>query len=224
MVNMTNLRLLLLSFLHRDTLAASLSDAGWQVESARRAKDFGARIERTKPAIIVIDARGAGDEVLELLPSLVQRDVPVLVIAGRRKPAVLRAAADAGVTWVLGAPFAQVELDIAVRLAAGVKGAQVKSATGQQGRDGLTGLGNAHLAKKWITENLPYEQVSVLLVTLTRFDMINSAFGSDAGDAVLRAAAQRIEPLVAENRSGAMLVRMAGTEFAVILVGETTPA
>ncbi len=217
-------RILLLSFQHRDTLATSLAEAGWQVESARRAKDFGARIDRSNPDVILIDARGAGDEALALLRSLEQRAVPVIVIAERRKAALLNAAADAGASWVLGAPFAQAELDVAIRLAAGPRGQSVKPVKGKSARDALTGLGNANLAKKWIAENLPHEPVSVLLITLTRFDMINSAFGSEAGDAVLRAAAQRIEPLVAENKSGALLVRMAGTEFAVILIGATTPA
>lgn len=221
---MADLRILLLSFQHRDALAAVLSAAGWQVESARRAKDFGARAERSKPGLIIIDARGAADEALAVLATIADNPCPAIFIVERRKAQTMRAAAESGANWVLGAPFANAELEVAVTLASGAKALPASPVPRDRGRDALTGLGNAATARKWIGENLGKEPVSILLTTLTRFDMINSAFGSEAGDAVLRTAAQRIEPLVAENRSGAMLARMTGTEFAVILVGDTNPA
>ena len=220
---MADLHILLLSFSHRDALAAALSASGWHVDGARRAKDFAERVDRVKPGLIIIDARGAGDEALAALTQLGDQACPIIFVAERRKAKLMQAGVDAGASWVLGAPFAATELDVAVQLASGTKALPAPSSR-DRSRDPLTSLGNATAARKWISENLGKEPVSILLTTLTRFDMINSAFGSDAGDAVLRTAAQRIEPLVAENRGGAMLARMAGTEFAVILIGDINPA
>jgi diguanylate cyclase (GGDEF)-like protein len=68
-------------------------------------------------------------------------------------------------------------------------------------RDPLTGVQDARAARAWIEEQLTGEAAHepalvVLLLEVSRFDTINAAFGRATGDAVLQAAARRIERLV----------------------------
>ncbi|MFN4097037.1 MAG: putative bifunctional diguanylate cyclase/phosphodiesterase, partial [Sphingomonas sp.] len=84
-------------------------------------------------------------------------------------------------------------------------------------RDVLTGVRDDAGMRRWLTRRLDDAQpIGVILVALGRFDMVNTAYGRDAGDAVLRAASTRI----AEAARGALgrravLARMGGAEFVV---------
>lgn len=88
-------------------------------------------------------------------------------------------------------------------------------------RDFLTGLGDVHRAYHWIDEQLraedaPEPRLALLLVSLHRFDMVNAAYGSAAGDAALQGMARRIERLVfAMRERKKMAARLAGAEFAI---------
>jgi len=88
-------------------------------------------------------------------------------------------------------------------------------------RDSLTGLGNGRAARNWIAERLAQAgdapALVVLLLSVSRYDAINAAFGRATGDAVLRAAARRIERQVADQEGPVLVARMAGAEFAVLL-------
>src|SRR3712207_572111 len=64
--------------------------------------------------------------------------------------------------------------------------------------------------------------VVMLLLEVSRFDAINAAFGRTTGDAVLQAAARRIERLVEADGKQRMVVRLAGAEFAVLLAAPTS--
>jgi diguanylate cyclase (GGDEF)-like protein len=57
----------------------------------------------------------------------------------------------------------------------------------------------------------------VLLIGLTRYDAINEAFGRSVGDTVLQAAARRIERHCSAEGARALIARMAGAEFALLL-------
>ncbi|WP_439538994.1 putative bifunctional diguanylate cyclase/phosphodiesterase [Sphingomonas sp.] len=84
-------------------------------------------------------------------------------------------------------------------------------------RDVLTGVRDDNGMRRWLTRRLNEGQsVGVLLVTLGRFDMVNTAYGRDAGDSVLRAASTRIaEAARATLGRRATLARMGGAEFLV---------
>jgi diguanylate cyclase (GGDEF)-like protein len=94
-------------------------------------------------------------------------------------------------------------------------------------RDYLTGLGDAYRSRQWINDCLAKRTGSdpefvLLLVSFQRFDMINAAFGSAAGDAALQGMARRIERLVdASVQSQSLIARLAGAEF---LIGLRAPA
>ena len=93
------------------------------------------------------------------------------------------------------------------------------------GRDPLTGLRDARAARSWVAERLgegPANPVIALLLSVSRYDHINSAFGRATGDEVLQAVARRIERAVEADGRTRLVARLAGAEFAVLLAGGAT--
>jgi len=90
-------------------------------------------------------------------------------------------------------------------------------------RDALTGVRDGRAAREWLSRRLEADgqgdepAAVVLLLALTRFDAINLAFGRASGDAVLQAAARRIERQVDADGDQRAVARLAGAEFAVLL-------
>jgi diguanylate cyclase (GGDEF)-like protein len=96
-----------------------------------------------------------------------------------------------------------------------------------QSRDPLTGLRDARAGRAWIDKRLSRSgeaqpAIVVLLLAVSRFDAINAAFGRATGDAVLQAAARRIERLVDADGRRRFVARLAGAEFAVMLAAPTS--
>jgi diguanylate cyclase (GGDEF)-like protein len=91
------------------------------------------------------------------------------------------------------------------------------------GRDPLTGLRDGRAARAWLAETLAEGEAPIaLLLSVNRYDAINAAFGRATGDAVLQAAARRIERHVDPDGKKKLVARMAGAEFAVLLSGAAT--
>ncbi|HST37805.1 MAG TPA: GGDEF domain-containing phosphodiesterase [Allosphingosinicella sp.] len=84
------------------------------------------------------------------------------------------------------------------------------------GRDPLTGLRDGRSARAWIADQVG-EGIVALLVSVSRYDAINAAFGRATGDAVLQAVGRRIERQVTSEGRVPLVARMAGAEFAVLL-------
>ena len=92
-------------------------------------------------------------------------------------------------------------------------------------RDPLTGLGDGRAARAWLAERLGSENagpVVMLLLSVSRYDAINAAFGRSTGDAVLQAAARRIERHADPDGRRILVARMACAEFAVMLAPPVT--
>jgi len=94
--------------------------------------------------------------------------------------------------------------------------------SGGEGRDPLTGLRDGRAARAWIAGRLERHQgegpaLIALLVSVSRYDAINAAFGRATGDAVLQAVARRIERQAGADARPKLVARMAGAEFAVLL-------
>lgn len=91
--------------------------------------------------------------------------------------------------------------------------------------DLLTGLANAAFARDWIDQLLggrsDCDPASiVLLLSISRFDGINAAYGRVVADALLQAAARRVRRVVGADQPDTLLVaRMGGAEFAVCFAG-----
>jgi|GEM_PF-913784 len=85
--------------------------------------------------------------------------------------------------------------------------------------DALTGLPNRAFLQRRLDEATRRaeddgEPINLLLIDIDDFKEVNDMVGHDAGDAVLRTAAQRLRRLV---RDEDMVARLGGDEFAVIL-------
>jgi diguanylate cyclase (GGDEF)-like protein len=233
--------LLLLSIHHRDALAAKLATTGWGVTAARRVDGIENRFVASNALFAIVDLRGAKEDGLLAMSRLVDpiatNGAAMLAIIDRSDEAVIDRAVSAGATHLLMAPFSDAEFFASLRLAhhyvqqtAGnwTEQKQIsRKANTTDVRDLLTGLQNARAARKWVAKRLmsPADQklnTFICLVSVSRLDMINSAFGVDTGDSVLRALAQRIGPLVTELGSETLVARIAGTEFAVCVAGDVS--
>jgi diguanylate cyclase (GGDEF)-like protein len=96
-----------------------------------------------------------------------------------------------------------------------------------QSRDPMTGVRDGRAARAWIQRQLRMEgqgrpALVVLLLAVSRFDTINAAFGRQTGDAVLQAAARRIERLADSDGRRRLVARIAGAEFAILLAAPTS--
>ena len=96
-----------------------------------------------------------------------------------------------------------------------------------QSRDAMTGVRDARACRAWLDEQLARDAGNqpaavVLLLAASRFDAINAAFGRGTGDAVLQAAARRIERVVEADGKSRLVARVAGAEFGVLLGAPTS--
>lgn len=89
-------------------------------------------------------------------------------------------------------------------------------------RDPLTGFRDGATAHRWLTENSAGAgEITILLISLSRFDMVNTAYGRATGDALLRSVARRIEEDVRKvSGSTPFVARLAGADFLIGLLGE----
>ena len=123
----------------------------------------------------------------------------IIVVAGPEDGAALDRMIAAGATQHLPAPFDDISLARALRMA----GVAVRDDGGAP-RTIATALASG-------------ERGFLLRVALSHFDVVNAAFGREAGDALLAAALQRIEDLASD---GALVERLPGPEFAVLIDDE----
>lgn len=94
-------------------------------------------------------------------------------------------------------------------------------------RDPMTGTRDARAARAWIEQQLETGREAdpslvLLLLAVSRFDTINAAFGRATGDAVLQAAARRIERAARADSRRRLVARLAGAEFAIALAAPTS--
>ncbi len=93
-------------------------------------------------------------------------------------------------------------------------------------RDALTGgLRDAAAARRWIARRLDEGQgVGVILATLNRFDVVNTAYGRASGDMVLRAASTRLAQAARETLGRRSIVaRLGGAQF-LVATADAEPA
>src|SRR4051812_8692450 len=95
-------------------------------------------------------------------------------------------------------------------------------------RDPMTGVRDGRAARAWIDAHIAEgggePAVVAILLAVSRFDAINAAFGRSTGDAVLQAAARRIERCVEADGRRRLVARIAGAEFAILLAAPVSLA
>ncbi len=234
--------LFVLSFKHRNELSAAAARAGWHAIAARRLENAESRFIASGAMIAVVDARGAFSDGIDGLAALADaaelNAAALIAIVSRADIGRLDELVQAGATHYLAAPFADNEwiqmLRFAERYAirvAGVRsgGARLPAAAssvsvpvGGRNRDPLTGLRDATSARRWIERRIAAGtgQFHVILLAITHFEMINTAFGRETGDELLLGVARQIAPLVAElGGRRALVARTTGAEFIIGLDG-----
>ncbi|ANI76853.1 MULTISPECIES: putative bifunctional diguanylate cyclase/phosphodiesterase [Sphingobium] len=87
------------------------------------------------------------------------------------------------------------------------------------GRDDLTGLRSRQAALDWLEKRSGLAK-TILLLSISQFDRMNAAYGQVVGDALLGRIARRIERMAGDAAPGAIVARIAGTEFLIGLTGE----
>ena len=91
--------------------------------------------------------------------------------------------------------------------------------------DNLTGIANRRLFSDQLAQAVArahrsQRTLGVLFIDLDRFKVVNDSLGHDAGDALLCAAAERLQTLL---RHGDVLARWGGDEFVVCIENLTSP-
>ncbi len=149
---------------------------------------------------------------------------PVLIITALDEESSIERAFGAGATDYIPKPvhFALLRQRVLRLVVAGRAQKDVQQLAYQ---DSLTGLPNRAMFRKQFEQLIsrPFtrgEMIALLLLDLDRFKLVNDTLGHDAGDTLLKAAAQRVSGCV---REGDVVARLGGDEFTVIVEGMHSP-
>ncbi|MGE0179447.1 MAG: putative bifunctional diguanylate cyclase/phosphodiesterase [Sphingomonas sp.] len=214
------------------------------------AQRHGERVGSSRPAGLLGGAEDniswrwrPGSRDIELSPALARkagldlkggRRIAVRDLLRRLDPAGRRAAADAVAraratgevtAFAHGDPQAS-ESRVAHHVQVAADGEVVGHAEAighEGGRDPLTGLRDRRAALASMSGKLSEGEAVLILLSVNRFDAINEAFGRIVGDTVLQAVARRIERHCDAEGMRAIVARMAGAEFAVLLAAPSEP-
>jgi len=210
--------LFLLSAHASDELVELAASGGWRVIAAAHAEDVERRFLASGAAVALIDARGtieAGiDATRALGETVATTGAALLVLVERGDDGAIGQLFEAGATHFLATPGTSAEIVQALRFAARYAeriGAIRSVPAPVVGPDSLSSAG----ARRWLERALGSggEPITVLLIALTRFDLVNATYGRSAGDELLAIARRRIEDVAGELLSDAIVARMSGAEF-----------
>ena len=214
------------SIVSRHLLEATLRKWGYEVIVACDGAEAWEILQRdAAPAIAILDwvmPSLTGPEVCRRV-RLQQGQEPytyMLLLTSKSMKEDLIEGMDAGADDYITKPFDQHELQ--VRLRAGTRIVKLQQELRRQAaHDPLTGVLSRSKAfemfdrelQRSIRESLP---LSVLLVDLDHFKIVNDTYGHLAGDDVLREAARRLKDGV---RNYDILARYGGEEFLILMPG-----
>lgn len=174
------------------------------------------------PALVLLDLDMADMDGFEVLRRLKNEattlDIPVIVLSGLHGAQDKVSAFDLGAVDYITKPFNLTELR--VRLRSALRLHRLVQMLAQRAHiDGLTGLWNrAHFDKRWsdeVAECIRHGMaLSLAMMDIDHFKLVNDAFGHPAGDAVLQGLARIFEHVC---RREDVACRYGGEEFALIM-------
>jgi diguanylate cyclase (GGDEF)-like protein len=205
---------------HAERMAGELRPAlgpaeplGWRYDSRRR------KIDLTS---VFADMLDIGEETTAraLLRRLVRADRPIAMRALRRLLDTGTATAFAHDLAGLGRVVHHLNFDRQTGIIDAVtERLRVIPDPAAVLRGALSGVRDAASARRWLDRQMATlgdKPVQAMLIALNRFDIVNTAYGRPAGDALLRTAQKRIEDVAAELLGrGAIVARLGGSEFLV---------
>jgi len=180
------------------------------------------KVARHSPSLIILDLDMPDVDGLDVLRRLkaesATQDIPVIVLSGQHTPQDKVVAFDLGAIDYVTKPFELTELRVRVRSALRMQ--QLVQMLAQRAQiDGLTGLWNrAFFDRRWEEEHNRSARhahpVSVALLDLDHFKLVNDTFGHPVGDAVLQTVGKVLQR---ESRQSDLACRYGGEEFALLM-------
>jgi diguanylate cyclase (GGDEF)-like protein len=212
----------------RMLFANALRSDGFRILEAGNGQSVLALCARAMPDIILIDAIMPELDGFEACKKIRQlhdgADVPILMVTSLEDEQSIAHAFSVGATDYITKPVNFSVLRQRVNRL--LQTSRIERHVRQLAyHDALTGLPNRayfnqQLRHKISRASLNNKQLAVLFLDLDRFKMINDSLGHDAGDLVLKAAAERISRCV---RKSDFVARLGGDEFTVVFEDIETP-
>ncbi|HVG28807.1 MAG TPA: diguanylate cyclase [Pyrinomonadaceae bacterium] len=202
---------------------AALEGAGLSVVGVTGGAAAMVALSRSRPHLVVADARLRGITAQELARALAQtQDGMPLLLVGEDESTLARrrAALSSGAFDYFRLP-AEVELFVARSNQLVALRQATDRLRAEADRDYLTGLANrrrfrtalGNEVERWRRYNVP---CALVLVDIDHLKKINDAFGHSAGDTVIRHVASVLTECSRDNDTAA---RLGGEEFALLLAG-----
>jgi diguanylate cyclase (GGDEF)-like protein len=210
-------------------LAYELSDHGYEVVTAFNGRQALEVARSEDPDVILLDVMMPGMNGVEVCAELKRdlrlRPIPVIMVSGREMDDDVIRGLDAGAHDYVTKPFNARIVMARVRSAARAKEAHDVIAQMNQrlaelaSTDGLTGVKNHRHFREAIDSAVSFAArkrlpLSVIMLDIDHFKMINDAHGHAFGDEVLCAVAQILRDSVREYD---VVARYGGEEFAILL-------
>lgn len=203
----------------------------WDVQYLTRAADALETLAEGPEAVVVTDWLMPEIDGLEFCRRLRRIESEpgrpysyVIILTGRQEPEYLVHALDQGADDFLSKPIHPGEL--MARIGVGLRTVELQRRLREANErlsilastDPLTGLHNRRRGSEVLSENLERvrrgkEDLTAILIDLDKFKEVNDRHGHEAGDAILRHAADRLR---AESRAYDCVVRWGGDELLVL--------
>ncbi len=220
---------LVVSQRYADDVGAMVATAGLVAHAERRVETAVARLAAQPTQLVVVDGRGAlpmGLAAAKALGPLVEsRHGAMLVLLSRGDGSAGDLMREAGASHVLVAPFGTDSVANALRLAErqvqrlAMAAQDITPAKGFDG-DRLTRLPTGAALETWLAAS--DGGGAVITIGVARFAQINTAYGRDVADRLLKALARRLTAVCdapVTGVQGLLLARLAAAEFAIGIAG-----
>ncbi len=208
----------------RQAMAELLAEAGYQVRTAADGNQALAMANAESPDLVISDVRMPGMDGFELARRLRatrgDESLPIILVSAAGESGRRVAGLDLGADDYLAKPIdfdellarIRVQLRHAARQRELVHRAQTDELTGVLNRRGILDVLEEQLARLGDDQ----ETLSIVLIDINDFKLINDRYGHAVGDRVLRRVA---EALVAQVRGDDLVGRLGGDEFLVVIPG-----
>jgi diguanylate cyclase (GGDEF)-like protein len=202
-----------------DLLSSQLAHQGYSVDTAGDACDALAKLRDAHYDLVLLEQIVPGMSGLDLLRLLratySPSDLPVIMVTPPDPDAPVLDALSHGVNDYVTRPVNMPVVAARIDAQLSRSKQERENRESEQRLDPVTGLGNRLLLLERLAHAIQTnaEPVTILLLDLDGFKVVNDCFGHSAGDAVLREAGGRLQSTV---RTGDLVAHMGGDEFAIL--------